>query len=216
MSEYTHSILLLALNVESENLEREREIAELLDRCTTNAKRNQSMKSWVWVKTVSKCPRDFDTYPKDACWEECFAESKSENRSWEVWGTRQSCFCSRGSSCEPVSLAHDRPQIPYIPWRNNARTPLAWAFWEGWMNSLHQVCPVPHDHPICIIYARCLSSLRSVPVITTDQSERTTAGQPRERCCCYLCCKDRAHLKLNLWRKMKREGLTTHALSPQG
>lgn len=169
----------------------------------------------VLVESVDyfKMTKRLETYLQDVWWEECF-ESKSS--CLEVWGTRQTCFCSSVCSCEPVSLAHDWPQIPYIPWWNNARTPLAWAFLEGWMNGLHQVCPVPHGHPICIIYARCLSSLRSVPVIMTDQSERSTAGQPREQCCCYLHCKDHAHLKLNLWRKMKREGHMTHAFSPRG
>ncbi len=76
--------------------------------------------------------------------------------------------------------------------------PSFWHFCEGWMNGLHQVCPVPHDHLISIIYACCLFALWSVPVITAGQSESRRAGQPREQSCCYLSSMHQAHFNLNL------------------
>lgn len=81
-------------------------------------------------------------------------------------------------------------------------------FCEGWMNGLHQVCPVPHGHLISIIYACCLFALWSVPVITAGQSESRRAAQPREQSCCYLSSVHQAHFNLNLWRKLKRRDIT--------
>lgn len=86
--------------------------------------------------------------------------------------------------------------------------PSLWHFCEGWMNGLHQVCPVPHDHLISIIYARCLFALWSVPVITAGQSESRRAAKPREQSCCYLSSMNQAHFNLNLWRKLKRRDNT--------
>lgn len=86
--------------------------------------------------------------------------------------------------------------------------PRSGIFLEGWMNRLHQVCPVPHGHAICIIYARCLSSLRSVPVITADQSERAAADQPREQLLLLLssAAKDHAHLKVKPLERNEKGG----------
>lgn len=104
------------------------------------------------------------------------------------------CFLLWISSCEPVSLAHDRPQPAYIArggqWpapcpRAPPVTPPGLASarrMRGWM--LRQVCPVPREKLINImtpaVFVR--PAQRSVPVITASQSERAAGHANYTQC----------------------------------
>lgn len=133
---------------------------------------------WNWVFEVLQSPAD------SLCWSLRHASVLLLPLNQLVWA------CELGTRLASPTL--------YTLVRQWTYPPSFWHFCEGWMNGLHQVCPVPYDHLISIIYACCLFALWSVPVITAGQSESRRAGQPREQSCCYLSSMHQAHFNLNL------------------